>query len=185
MVVCLVRQEERGTKVATAEAVELIRLLEDQHTYAGHALQNAGKEALNWKPASTPCDSLAGLVRHIAAVQRLWLDAVIAGEAMPPDLATAHTATAENAAELQSLLDDSLARSRRRLESLTPEQLDEPRERRGRALTVRWAAYHTLEHTALHVGHMQLTRQVYDEQAGDEQAGAARPAATGGQDPDH
>ncbi len=166
--------------MATTEAVELIRLLEDQHTYAGHAIQNASKEALNWKPASTPCDSLAGLVRHIVAVQRLWLDAVAAGEVVPPELATAHTATAESSEELQRLLDDSLARSRTRLESLTTEQFDEMRERRGRALTVRWAAYHTLEHTALHVGHMQLTRQVYDEQAG-----MARPRAAGVQDPDH
>jgi len=31
---------------------------------------------------------------------------------------------------------------------------------------VRWAAYHTLEHTAMHGGHMQTTPQVYDEQAG-------------------
>lgn len=166
--------------MATAEAVELIRLLEDQHTYAGHALQNAGQEALNWKPASTPCDSLAGLVRHIVAVQRLWLDAVIAGEPVPPELATAHAGTAETAEELQRLLDDSLARSKARLESLTTAQFDETRERRGRPITVRWAAYHTLEHTALHVGHMQLTRQVYDEQAG-----AARPRAGGQQDPDH
>jgi uncharacterized damage-inducible protein DinB len=167
--------------LATAEAVELIRLLEDQHTYAGHALHQASPEALNWKPATTPCDSLAGLVRHIVAVQRLWLDAVIAGEPVPPELATAHAATAESAEELQHLLDDSLARSRARLESLTPSQLDETRERRGRAITVRWAAYHTLEHTALHVGHMQITRQVFDEQAG-----AARQRVAGGQqDPDH
>ena len=179
MMVGLVWPEQGGTKMATAEAVELIRLLEDQHTYAGHALHGASQEALNWKPARTPCDSLAGLVRHIVAVQRLWLDSVIAGEPISPELATAHAGSAENAEELQSLLDDSLARSKRRLESLTTEQLDEPRERRGRALSVRWASYHTLEHTALHVGHMQLTRQVYDEQAG-----AARPRAAGGQDPD-
>src|SRR6185437_13274154 len=102
------------------------------------------------------------------------------GEPVPPELATAHAATAESAAELQQLLDDSLARSRARLESLTTVQLDEAREHRGRPITVRWAAYHTLEHTALHVGHMQLTRQVYDEQAG-----AARPSAAGQQDPDH
>ena len=167
--------------MATAEAVELIRLLEDQHTFAGHAVQNASPQALNWKPATTPCDSLAGLVRHIVAVQRLWLDAVIAGEPVPPELATAHAASLATVVDGLRLLDDSLARSKARLESLTTAQLDEARERRGRPLTVRWAAYHTLEHTALHVGHMQLTRQVYDEQAG-----AARPRATGGQqDPDH
>lgn len=166
--------------MATAEAVELIRLLEDQHTYARHALEGAGREAINWKPAATPCDSLAGLVHHIVEVQRLWLDTVAGGEPVPPGLATAHQATADGADELIALLDASLAKSRARLAALTPAQLDEPRERRGRTVTVRWAAYHTVEHTALHVGHMQLTRQVYDDQAG-----AARPRPAGGAaDPD-
>lgn len=167
--------------MATAEATEIIRLLEDQHTYAGHAIQGASTEALNWKPATTPCDSLAGLVHHIVAVERLWLDAVAGGEPVPPELATAHAAEAASAEELQRLLDDGLARSKARLEALTAAQLDEPRERRGRTLTVRWAVYHTLEHTALHVGHMQITRQVYDEQVGDR---ARRLSASGGTDPD-
>jgi len=73
--------------MATPEATEIIRLLEDQHTFAGHALQGASQEALNWKPASTPCDSLAGLVHHLVEVQRLWLDTVIDGEPVPPGLA--------------------------------------------------------------------------------------------------
>ena len=166
--------------MATAEATEVIRLLEDQHTFAGHALKGAGREALNWKPASTACDSLAGLVHHIVAVQRLWLDAVAGGEPVPPELATAHAATAESADELQRLLDESLSRSKARLEGLTPAQFDEQRERRGRPMTVRWAVYHTLEHTALHVGHMQLTRQVYDDQADV----VRQPAQPGGGDPD-
>jgi uncharacterized damage-inducible protein DinB len=167
--------------MATAEAVELIRLLEDQHTFASHALKGASREALNWKPASTPCDSLAGLVHHIVEVQRLWLDTVIGGEPVPPGLATAHQAEAANADELQALMDESLARSKARLESLTPAQFDEPRERRGRTLTVRWAAYHTLEHTALHVGHMQITRQVYNDMAG---TARPRPAGSAAEDPD-
>jgi uncharacterized damage-inducible protein DinB len=167
--------------MATPEAIELITLLEDQHTFASHALQGASREAINWKPASTPCDSLAGLAHHIVEVQRLWLDTVIGGEPVPAGLATAHQAEAESAEGLLAMMEDSLARSKARLESLAPEQYAEPRERRGRQVTVRWAAYHTLEHTALHVGHMQLTRQVYDEQAG-----LAKQAGGGGgaQDPD-
>lgn len=160
----------------TSEAREIIRLLEDQHTFAHHALEGASPEAINWKPASTPCDSLAGLVHHIVEVQRLWLDTVIGGEPVPPGLATAHAATARSADELMRLLDESLEKSRARLESLAPEQFDEERERRGRTVTVRWAAYHTLEHTAMHVGHMQITRQVFDDQAG---AAPARQRAAG------
>lgn len=160
------RERRVAMPTPTSEANELIRLLGDQHTFAHHALEGASAEAVNWKPASTPCDSLAGLVHHIVEVQRLWLDTVIGGEPVPPGLATAHAATGQSGDELARLLDDSLAKSKARLESLAPSQLDEERERRGRTVTVRWAAYHTLEHTAMHVGHMQITRQVYDDQAG-------------------
>jgi len=150
----------------TSEAKELIKLLEEQHTFAHHALEGASPDAINWKPATTPCDSLAGLVHHIVEVQRLWLDTVVGGEPVPPGLATAHAATAQSSDDLVRLMDESLAKSKTRLESLAAAQYDEERERRGRTMTVRWAAYHTLEHTAMHVGHMQITRQVYDEHAG-------------------
>jgi uncharacterized damage-inducible protein DinB len=166
--------------MATAEAREVIALLEDQHTFASHALQGASADALNWKPASTPSDSLAGLVHHIVEVQRLWLDSVVGGEPVPLGLATAHSATSQSADELLEMMADSLAKSKARLESLTAAQYDEPRERRGRAITVRWCVYHTLEHTAMHVGHMQITRQVHNDLAG----AAPRVATGSAPDPD-
>lgn len=48
---------------------------------------------------------------------------------------------------------------------LTAEQLDELRERRfgnwvAEPQTVRWLMWHILEHAALHVGHMELARQL-------------------------
>lgn len=55
-------------------------------------------------------------------------------------------------------------------ESLTAAQLDELRERRfgnwvAEPKTVRWMMWHILEHTALHIGHMELTRQLVLKQA--------------------
>ncbi|MGQ0603158.1 MAG: hypothetical protein ACT4QE_15860, partial [Anaerolineales bacterium] len=61
---------------------------------------------------------------------------------------------------------DTLAYSRSVLERLETTDLE---SRRGRprdaeTVTVAWAITHALEHTALHVGHLHLTRQWWEEQ---------------------
>ena len=167
--------------MATQEAIELIKLLEDQHTFASHALQGADREALNWKPASTPCELLgrprpphrrgpAPLARHRHRRR--------ARSGRPGDRPSGRGRERRNPAG-----DDggSAPKSKARLELLVAAQYDEQRERRGRQVTVRWAAYHTLEHTAMHVGHMQLTRQVYESKPASpsEAAAAARRTRTG------
>jgi hypothetical protein len=50
-------------------------------------------------------------------------------------------------------------------ENLTGEQMEELRQRRfgnwvAEPRTVRWMMWHILEHTALHIGQMELTRQL-------------------------
>jgi hypothetical protein len=51
------------------------------------------------------------------------------------------------------------------LEKLTLKDLEtlsiSPRD--GRKLTVAWALAHALEHTALHAGHMQIMRQLWEQ----------------------
>jgi hypothetical protein len=44
---------------------------------------------------------------------------------------------------------------------MTEGQLDAGRKFRDRQVTVRWSILHVIEHTAQHVGHMQLTRQLW------------------------
>ena len=50
------------------------------------------------------------------------------------------------------------------LASLPPSRLDEERKFRDRKVTVRWAILHVIEHTATHLGHIQLTRQLWESQ---------------------
>jgi hypothetical protein len=47
------------------------------------------------------------------------------------------------------------------LSSLTEPQLAESRKFRDRTVTVRWGILHVIEHFATHIGHMQLTRQLW------------------------
>jgi len=47
------------------------------------------------------------------------------------------------------------------LSALTEKPLEEARKWRDRSVSVRWCILHVLEHYAQHLGHMQLTRQLW------------------------
>jgi hypothetical protein len=48
------------------------------------------------------------------------------------------------------------------LESLTVDDLASARDFRGRERSVAWIIDHALKHTATHMGHIQLMRQVWE-----------------------
>jgi hypothetical protein len=66
--------------------------------------------------------------------------------------------------QLKDRLADIERDAHRILETLTPQDLEtvciSPRD--GREFTVAWALAHLLMHTALHLGHLQMTRQLWD-----------------------
>ena len=45
---------------------------------------------------------------------------------------------------------------------LDPAELESTREVRGRTVPVRWCMLHVIDHTALHLGHMQITYQLWN-----------------------
>lgn len=47
------------------------------------------------------------------------------------------------------------------LSPLKEGQMEEDRKYRDRTAKVRWIILHVIEHTAQHLGHMQLTRQFW------------------------
>jgi hypothetical protein len=69
------------------------------------------------------------------------------------------------AEELKYKLSDSLAYIRNQLSAFSVVDLPASRTvpHDGREVTAGWALLHTLEHTALHLGHIQLTRQLWHQ----------------------
>ena len=66
--------------------------------------------------------------------------------------------------EIKERLADSFERARGVLGRLALEDLEMPRisPRDGREFMVGWALAHALEHTVLHLGHIQITRQLWE-----------------------
>src|SRR5690606_8899837 len=115
-------------------------------------------------------NSLAVTAHHMAGSERFWVGEAAGGRPAQRDREAEFRATASSAAELTALLAEALAVSTEALGALTPAQLAETITVRGafgeRTVTRRWAIVHALTHLAVHLGHMQITRQLWRARGG-------------------
>lgn len=120
--------------------------------------------ALDWVPGPD-MNSLGVLVTHVAGAERYWIGDVAGHDPSGRDRAAEFRTQGADAAALKTRLAETLAHSRAVLEKLTLPDLEarcvSPRD--GRRFTVAWSLAHALEHTALHLGHIQLTRQLWHQ----------------------
>jgi uncharacterized damage-inducible protein DinB len=138
--------------------------LEELHRDINSAVAGLPAEALNWSPGPE-MNSLAVLAAHTAGAERYWIGDMIARDDSRRDRAAEFRVQVGSAQALIDELNAALAHSRGVLEQLTLAALDEKRRspRDGDEVTVAWALTHALEHTAIHVGHMQIIRQLWEQ----------------------
>ena len=72
----------------------------------------------------------------------------------------------ESVAPLLAWLEEVGAETRRLMPAFTLEQLERIHTRNSYEFTGRWAILHVIEHTSLHLGHMQLTYQMWNSGKG-------------------
>jgi uncharacterized damage-inducible protein DinB len=145
---------------------EYLQLLSNQFDEIKHAIEGLSSEALDWVPGSD-MNSMAILAVHTAGATRFWVGD-IAGQDESGRVRDLEFKTHDqDPAALIARLDDVLAHCREVLEQLTVDDLVAVREspRHDHQFTVTWALLHALEHAAQHAGHIQLTRQLWDQRA--------------------
>lgn len=124
-------------------------------------------EALDWVPGAD-MNSLVVLVVHTAGSARFWIGDVALGESSNRDRASEFVARGLGKDELKARFAALLDYARGAAERLST--ADFGGERRTpdgkRTVTAGWAILHALEHTALHLGHAQITRQLWQQRAG-------------------
>jgi uncharacterized damage-inducible protein DinB len=116
---------------------------------------------LDWSPGND-MNSLSTLVAHVAGAERYWIGDVVMGEDSGRVRDREFETAGATADELSNRLDDSLEYIEGAFERLSPAQLAEERTlpELDRTYTVAWSIGHALQHTAQHLGHMQITRQL-------------------------
>jgi uncharacterized damage-inducible protein DinB len=140
--------------------------LAELHGGIQRAIEGLPSAALDWSPGPE-LNSLAVLIVHLAGAERFWIGDVVMGESSGRNRAAEFQAHGLQASELAALPAASLDYARGALEKLALADLTAPRTspRDGREVTVAWALLHALKHTALHAGHVEITRQLWEQQA--------------------
>lgn len=119
---------------------------------------------LDWQPfpgdGERTSNSLAALVAHCCGRERFWISEVIGGHPSTSDRKTELSIQNSSHAELFQLLNQNSIDTRAVLSKLEPADLDGSRLVEGKLVPVRWGILHVIDHTALHLGHMQMTYQM-------------------------
>jgi len=148
-----------------SELDNYLQRIEDLRGQVGSLIADLPVEALNWRPledfGAQITNSLAVLAAHIAGAEHFWIAEVIGGYLPTRDRDAEFATQAADAAALVRRLEKTGAETRQVFSVLSPADLDGTKETGGRAVPVRWGILHVIDHTALHLGHMQLTYQLW------------------------
>jgi len=138
--------------------------LESLHNDLKGALTEMPNDGLDWVPG-VGMNSLCVLAVHVAGAERYWIGDVVAGEPSGRDREAEFLSKDMAAATLADRLDGSLAYTRGVVQRLKLSDLDKIRfsPQHGREYAVGWVLAHVLAHAALHAGHAQVTRQLWEQ----------------------
>jgi uncharacterized damage-inducible protein DinB len=130
------------------------------------AVADLPAEALDWKPAQD-MNSVSVLLTHTAGALRYWVGDVAGGKPSGRVRAQEFETRDVDAAELMSRLRGAVDFAGTVLAELDPATLGEIRTmgQKDEQHTVGWALLHALEHTGIHTGHIQMTRQLWDQRS--------------------
>ena len=155
--------------MSTNEAMHYLHRIADLRAQIRRIIDQLPVVALNWRPSGDSdadavaheLNSIAVLVMHIAGAEHFWIGEVVGGLPATRDRAAEFKSAITDKTALYTRLDEIGAQTEQILSSQTPAMLDESRRARDRDVPVRWGILHTIEHTALHLGHMQITAQLW------------------------
>ena len=147
------------------EIENYLSFLNDLRGQVKTLLEGLPKEALDWRPldgqGELATNSLAGMTIHLAGSEAFWIKEIIGRQSIHRDRDAEFVAKGLGFSELAAKMEAGAKDTPSILSSLTSSQLEEARKFRDRTVTVRWAILHVIEHWAMHIGHMQLTRQLW------------------------
>jgi len=148
---------------------DYLQRLTDLHQGILNAIEGLSPEALDWIPiqeTNGEMNSINVLVTHLCGAERYWIGDVACGDPSGRVRDEEFQVSKLDVDTLVQKIYTATAYAQSALEKLNIEDLTKegtsPRDERN--FTVGWALLHGLEHTAIHLGHIQITRQMWDEQ---------------------
>ena len=136
--------------------------LQELHNDVENALEGLTPEALDWSP-KPGVNSITVLIVHLTGSQRFLFGEVIGGQDIHRDRDAEFLAKGLAPDELKQRLSDNLTYITDILEPLTLADLEFKRMFRTHERTVGWVIGHALKHTATHLGHIQVMRDMWEQ----------------------
>jgi uncharacterized damage-inducible protein DinB len=148
-----------------SECASYLGMLNDLRGQIAGLITELPAEALNWRPIEGEDDhvtnSLAVMVAHVTGAEHFWIYEVIGGQPATRDRPAEFVTEVDGPELLLGKLEVVGEETSKILATLTAEDLDSTRQAHDRTVPVRWAILHAIDHTALHLGHMQITYQLW------------------------
>ena len=146
---------------------QYLKLLQDCHNDILKALDGLPQAALDWKPGRD-MNSISVLLVHIAGSTRHMINMAIQA---PSDRDREAEFIAQNLEidTLKQRLADNMEYIQQVVEKLSLQDLEAAHILpSGREYPVAWGLLHALDHATLHLGQIQLTRQLWEQSRGNE-----------------
>ena len=142
---------------------DYLSLLQERHNEILEALEGLPSAALDWTPGPD-MNSISVLIFHLTGAERYWIGDVASQDPKERDRDAEFRVREVGMDVLRKRSTDNLEYARNALNRFTIQDLEATRisARDGRSFTVAWALLHALEHTTLHLGQIQLTRQIWE-----------------------
>jgi uncharacterized damage-inducible protein DinB len=133
------------------------------HADIRKAMEGLPEEALDWIPGEE-MNSIATLVVHLAGAEGYWIGVALNEPPARDREAEFHT-HGLGTDELGKRLSTADEFTRQSLARFTLDDLAAIRRspRNGKEFSVGWCLAHALGHSALHLGHIQMTRQLWEQ----------------------
>jgi uncharacterized damage-inducible protein DinB len=142
---------------------ELKDRFHDLHSQLVKAIQDLPEEAIDWVPG-TEMNSIAVLIVHLTGAET-YLFGVARDEPPERDREAefkVHDLGLKYLLDRINNADEYIAGILKRLTLKDLESLHLS-PRRGAQVSAAWCILHSMEHTATHLGHVQLTRQLWEQ----------------------
>ena len=149
---------------------DYLERLTDLHQDLLSAIEDLPPAALDWTPndnLSAEMNTINVLVTHLTGAERYWIGDIALGEPSERVRDSEFQVSGMQQDELSEKINSATAYARSAVAKLSLDDLAAVHSSapNGRIFTAGWALLHALEHTALHLGHIQVTRQLWEEQA--------------------
>jgi len=156
------------------ELEHYLHMIEDLRGQVRDLVADLPAEALNWRPLPRQdrdvpvpevddhaMNSLAVMATHVAGAEHFWVVEVVGRYPATRDRPAEFATQVDGPAGLLRRLDEVGAETGEVFAALTSADLDGARRVWDKPVTVRWGILHVIDHTSLHLGHMQITYQLW------------------------